>query len=138
VKAGLLARRRQRGNSDLDGIDQAAVLGLSCADWQRAGARRQLLRGDCGARHPREREQRSYDVALLANGRLQIRRKRKHHHGPRRRGERHRRSRNWATIALNVSGAGRWQLVASVNGVPKVSVTDSSASAIVAAGTAGI
>ncbi|MFN2547733.1 MAG: hypothetical protein ABR567_09900, partial [Myxococcales bacterium] len=80
-----------------------------------------------------------YDVALLASGHLQIRR----HNGSATTvlgdvasgisdlG-------NWATIALNVSGAGPVQLVASVNGVPKVSVTDSSSSAIVAAGTTGI
>src|SRR5207302_6255652 len=80
-----------------------------------------------------------YDLALLTSGHLQIRR----HNG----------STttvlgdvasgiadlsNWATISLGATGAGPVQLVASVNGVPKLSVTDSSASAIVAAGTAGL
>ncbi|TMA19044.1 MAG: hypothetical protein E6J88_18820 [Deltaproteobacteria bacterium] len=80
-----------------------------------------------------------YDVAILSTGYLQIRR----HNGSTTTvlgdvasgisdlGD-------WATIALNVSGAGPVQLVASVNGVPKVSVTDSSPSAIVAPGTAGL
>src|SRR5206468_10121870 len=44
----------------------------------------------------------------------------------------------WSTIALSASGSGPVQLVASVNGVQKLSVTDSSASAITGPGTAGL
>src|SRR5438067_13421876 len=45
---------------------------------------------------------------------------------------------NWATISLSVSGANPVRLVASVNGTAKVSVSDSSASAIAGPGTAGM
>jgi hypothetical protein len=80
-----------------------------------------------------------YDVALLANGQLQIRR----HDG---------RATavlaqgasgiadlgNWATIGLSASGAGPVQLAASVNGTVKLTATDASGSAIAVAGTAGM
>jgi hypothetical protein len=80
-----------------------------------------------------------YDVALLGNGQLQVRRWRSGvatvlgevPSGIADLG-------NWATIALSATGAGPVQLMASVNGVPKLSVSDTSASAIVAPGTAGM
>src|SRR5439155_2828283 len=72
-----------------------------------------------------------YDVALLANGNLQIRR----HNGatvtvlgeaPSGVADLGR----WATIALSATGSNPVSLVASVDGVTKVVVNDSSASAI--------
>ena len=80
-----------------------------------------------------------YDVALLANGHLQIRR----NNGsvvtvlgdvPSGIGD----LSNWSTIALSATGAGPVQLVASVDGVAKVSAVDTSAAAITTAGTAGL
>src|SRR5439155_2272793 len=44
----------------------------------------------------------------------------------------------WATIGLSVTGSNPVTLVGSANGVAKVIVNDSSASAITAAGTAGM
>jgi len=80
-----------------------------------------------------------YDVALLGNGRLQIRRIAGGTttvlgdvaSGVADLG-------SWATISLEASGAGPVQLVASVNGTAKLTVNDTSASAIVAPGTAGL
>src|SRR5438105_5247289 len=80
-----------------------------------------------------------YDVALLANGRLQIRR----HNGGTVTvladvlsgiadlG-------NWSTIALSATGGGPVQLVAFVNGAARVSAMDTSSAAITAPGTAGM
>src|SRR5204862_6804857 len=45
---------------------------------------------------------------------------------------------NWATISLSATGANPVQLVASVNGVVKLIVSDSTPSAIVLPGTAGM
>jgi len=45
---------------------------------------------------------------------------------------------SWTTIALRATGSGPVQLVASVNGVVKLTVSDAAASAIVAPGTAGV
>jgi len=80
-----------------------------------------------------------YDVALLANGTLQIRR----HNGttitvlgsaPSGIAD----LTTWATISLSATGANPVRLVASVNGAAKITASDSSASAIAGAGTAGM
>jgi hypothetical protein len=139
VKTGLWRDDGQRGNSDLDGTDQASVIGLSCADCT-VQARIVNFNAATAALDLRETANNDrYDVGVTSTGRLQIRR--------------HRGSTttvlgdvasgiadlgDWATIALTATGAGPVQLVASVNGVPKLSVTDSSASAITSAGTAGL
>src|SRR5207245_3546812 len=80
-----------------------------------------------------------YDVALLANGNLQIRR----HNGATVTvlGEAPSGIPDlgwWATIALSATGSNPVSLVASVDGVTKVVVNDSSPAAIRGAGTAGI
>ena len=78
-------------------------------------------------------------VALLANGHLQIRRTRGGATtvlGDVASGIAD--LSNWSTIGLSATGSGPVQLVASVNGTTKLTVTDSSTSAVVAAGTSGI
>src|SRR6185503_518268 len=80
-----------------------------------------------------------YAVALLGNGHLQIQRRAGSAvtvlgdvaSGVADLGD-------WATIGLSATGAGPVQLVAAVNGVTKLTVTDSSSSAIAAPGTAGM
>ena len=132
-------RDNDKANSDQRAPDQASVIGLSCADCKveakvvnfaatiAALDLRQTAAGD------------RYDVALLANGRLQIRR----HNGGTVTvladvlsgiadlG-------NWSTIALSATGAGPVALSAFVNGAARVSATDTSSAAITAPGTAGM
>ena len=128
-----------RAESDAHPSNQAAVQGLSCAD---CGVSAQVMNSGAAVAELDLRQQSSndrYDVALLANGTLQIRR----HNGasitvlgqaPSGIAD----LSNWATISLSVSGANPVRLVASVNGTAKVSVSDSSASAIADPGTAGM
>ena len=139
VIAGLWRTPGTRAESDLDGSDRVAVQSLSCADCS-VQARVLNFAAATAALDLRESASNDrYDVGLLANGHLQIRR----YNGSTTTvlgdvasgvadlG-------NWATIALQATGAGPVQLVASVNGTVKLTVTDSSPSAIVAAGTAGM
>jgi Flp pilus assembly protein TadG len=128
-----------RANADLPGVDQAAVLGLKCADCS-VRARVVAYGMATAALDLRESSGNDrYDLLLLANGRIQIRR----HNGTATTVLGEAASgiadlTEWATLSLSAAGAGPVQLVASVNGVVKLSVTDSSSSAIVAAGTAGM
>ena len=140
VTSGLWRDDGQRANSDLDGSpDRISVIGLSCADCsvQAAVVNFSATTAALDLREAASGDR--YDLALTSAGRLQIRR----HKGGTTTvlgdvasgiadlG-------NWATIALSATGAGPVQLVASVNGVPKLSVTDTSASALKGAGTAGL
>src|SRR5204862_2706277 len=80
-----------------------------------------------------------YDVALLANGTLQVRR----HNGATVTvlGQAPSGIADlgwWATIGLSVTGSNPVRPLRSANGVAKVIVNDSSASAITAAGAAGM
>src|SRR5207248_2460216 len=128
-----------RAESDLDGTDQAVVQNLSCDDC-RVSAR--VLNFSAGVAELDLRQQPSndrYDVALLANGNLQVRR----HNGATITVLSEAPSGiatldDWATIGLQATGSNPVNLVASANGVTKVIVNDSSASRITAAGTAGI
>ncbi|HUJ24394.1 MAG TPA: hypothetical protein VLW85_00135 [Myxococcales bacterium] len=126
--------------SDLDAVDQLKVVPsqLSCAECTVSakvvnfGATFAAL--DLRVQASNDR----YDVALLANGHVEIRR----HNG----------STTavlgdvatgvavsaFQTIALQAIGANPVQLTASLNGAPRLSASDSSASAIVGAGTAGL
>jgi hypothetical protein len=128
-----------RAESDAHPSNQAAVQGLSCADCSVSA---QVVNFGAAVAELDLRQQPSndrYDVALLASGTLQIRR----HNGtsitvlgqsPSGIAD----LSNRATISLSVTGANPVRLVASVNGTAKVSVSDSSASAIAAPGTAGM
>jgi hypothetical protein len=128
-----------RANADLPGVDQAAVLGLRCADCT---VRSRVIAFGMATAALDLRESSGndrYDVVLLANGRIQIRR----HNGIATTVLGEAASgiadlTDWATLSLSVAGAGPVQLVASVNGVVRLSVSDNSSSAIVAAGTAGM
>jgi hypothetical protein len=128
-----------RAESGLDGFDQAVVANLSCADCT-VSAR--LLIFSAGVSELDLRTQGSndrYDVALLSNGHIQVRR----HNGGTITILGDTASgiadlNNWATISLSVSGANPVRLVASVNGTAKLTLSDTSASAIVLAGTAGM
>ena len=132
-------RDHSAGRSDLDGSDQAVVQNLSCADCSVSA---QVINFSAGVAELDLRQQSSndrYDVALLANGNLQIRR----HNGATVTvlGEAPSGIPDlgwWATIALSATGSNPVNLVASVDGVTKVEVNDSSPSAIRVAGTAGI
>jgi hypothetical protein len=138
VVAGLW-RADGRANSDLDGVDQAVVRHLACADctvrarvvnFAAAAAALDLRVGVSNDR---------YDVALLANGQLQIRR---HNGGATtvlgQAASGLRDLTEWSTLSLAASGSNPVQLVASVNDAVKLSVADGSSSAITAAGSAGI
>jgi len=139
IVAGAWRTPGTRAESDMRGRDQVVVQSLSCADcsvqarvvnFAATAAALDLREGASGDR---------YDVALLGNGRLQVRR----YNGgvttvlgdaPSGVAD----LQNWATIALAATGAGPVQLVASVNGMAKLTVTDASGSAIVTPGTAGL
>src|SRR5205085_8429787 len=128
-----------RAESDLDGSDQAVVQNLSCADCSVSA---QVINFSAGVAELDLRQQSSndrYDVALLANGTLQVRR----HNGTTVTvlGQAPSGIADlgwWATIGLSVTGSNPVKLVGSANGVAKVIVNDSSASAITAAGAAGM
>ena len=128
-----------RAESDLDGSDQAVVQSLSCADCSVSA---QVINFSAGVAELDLRQQSSndrYDVALLANGSLQVRR----HNGATVTvlGQAPSGIADlgwWATIGLSVTGSNPVTLVGSANGVAKVIVNDSSASAITAAGAAGM
>lgn len=130
---------RTRVESDLDGREQAQVRALRCGDC-RVEAR--LINFAAGFAALDLRVQPNgdrYDAALLADGHLQIRRWRAGAStvlgdvpsGIAELGW-------WSKISLESTGTGPVQLVAAVNGVPKLSVTDASTSAIGTAGTAGM
>src|SRR5439155_9957307 len=128
-----------RAESDLDGSDQAVVQNLSCADCSVSA---QVINFSAGVAELDLRQQSSndrYDVALRANGNLQIRR----HNGATVTvlGEATSGIADlgwWSTIGLSATGSNPVNLVASVDGVTKVVVNDSSPSAIRVPGTAGI
>src|SRR5438045_1892236 len=128
-----------RAESDLDGSDQAVVQNLSCADCSVSA---QVINFSAGVAELDLRQQSSndrYDVALLANGTLQVRR----HNGATVTvlGQAPSGIADlgwWATIGLSVTGSNPVKLVGSANGIAKVIVNDSSASAVTAAGTAGM
>ena len=128
-----------RANADRDALDRAVVRGIACADC-RIDARlvgfgspengftlRETPSGD------------RYELVLLSNGHVQIRRWRSGSltvlddapSGIADLG-------NWATFAFTAQGAGPVSLTASVNGSPKLAVTDASALALTTAGTAGL
>ena len=140
VVAGLWRDDGQHANSDKTGVvDQAAVVGLSCGDCSVQAGVINFAAATAALEVREDSANNRYAVALLANGHLQIQRRNGTSttvlgdvaSGIADLG-------NWATIGMSVSGAGPVQLVASVNGVQKLAVTDSSASAITAAGTAGL
>src|SRR5438128_7215199 len=120
-----------RAESDAHPTNQTAVQGPSCADCSVSA---QVMNSGAAVAELDLRQQASndrYDVALLADGTLQIRR----HNGtsitvlgqaPSGIADLN----NWATISLSVSGANPVGLVASVNGAAKITASDSSASAI--------
>ena len=139
IVAGLWITPGMRAQSDMHPWSQVAVQSLSCAECS-VQARVMNSAAATAALDLREKVSGDrYDVALLSNGRLQIRR----YNGstitvlgdvPSGVPDLH----EWATIALSAAGSGAVHLVASVNGVVKLTVTDSSASAIVTPGTAGM
>src|SRR2546430_14303952 len=128
-----------RAQSDAHPSNQAAVQNLSCADCSVSA---QVVNFGAAVAELDLRQQPSndrYDVALLTNGTLQIRR----HNGttitvlgsaPSGIAD----LTNWSTISLSATGANPVRLVASVNGSAKIVASDSSASAIAGAGTAGM
>ncbi|TMB08582.1 MAG: hypothetical protein E6J66_16865 [Deltaproteobacteria bacterium] len=128
-----------RAQSDAHPSNQAAVQGLSCTDCSVSA---QVVNFGAAVAELDLRQQASndrYDVALLADGTLQIRR----HNGtsitvlgqaPSGIAD----LSNWATISLSATGANPVRLVASVNGTAKIIVNDTSASAIAGSGTAGM
>jgi hypothetical protein len=137
--AGSWSTKGTRAESDLDGAERAQVRSLSCAECQ---VQARLINFAAGFAAVDLRVQPNgdrYDVALLSDGHLQIRRWRAGGStvlgdvasGIAELGW-------WSTIALSASGAGPVQLVASVNGVPKLSVSDTSEAAVTPAGTAGM
>jgi hypothetical protein len=137
--AGSWSTKGTRAESDLDGSERAQVRAVSCADCSvqakvvnfGVGFAALDLRVHSGGDR--------YDVALFGTGRLQIRRWRAGVAtvlGDVASGIAE--LRNWSTISLSATGSSPVQLVASVNGVPRLSAADSSGSAITDAGTAGI
>ncbi len=139
VLSGLWRAPGTRADSDLDGADQIAVQNLSCAD---CSVQARVINFGAGIAALNLRQSASndrYDLALLPDGRLQIRRTvldstvvlAQAASGVADLG-------SWTTIALRATGSGPVQLVASVNGVVKLTVSDAAASAIVAPGTAGM
>ena len=128
-----------RANSDRDALDRAVVRGITCADC-RIDARlvgfgslengftlRETPSGD------------RYELVLLSNGHVQIRRWRTGSvtvlgdvpSGIAELG-------NWATFAFTAQGAGPVSLTAAVNGSTTLAVTDVSAQALTTAGAAGL
>ena len=128
-----------RANSDRDALDRAVVKGVACADC-RIDAR--LVGYGTGATGFTLRETGSgdrYDLVVLSNGRVQIRRWRSGTasvlgdapSGIPDLGE-------WATAAFTVVGPGPVTLTATVNGALRLTVTDASTQAITSAGAAGL
>src|SRR5438067_4176197 len=128
-----------RANSDLDTLDRANVHGVTCADC-RVDSR--LVGFGTAATGLTLREAPSgdrYDMVVLSNGHLQIRRWKSGSvtvlgdaaSGIPDLGD-------WATVAFTAQGAAPVQLTGSVNGVIRLSVTDASAQAIMTAGGAGL
>jgi len=115
------------------------VQNLSCADCSVSA---QVINFSAGVAELDLRQQSSndrYDVALLANGTLQVRR----HNGATVTvlGQAPSGIADlgwWSAIGLSVTGSNPVKLVGSANGVAKVIVNDSSASAITTAGAAGM
>ncbi|HEY1485858.1 MAG TPA: hypothetical protein VGF84_07125, partial [Micromonosporaceae bacterium] len=128
-----------RADSARTTADQASVVGLSCADctvqvalvnFKDANAILDLRQQATGDR---------YDLLLLPTGHLQIRR----HNGATTTVLGDVASgiadlTSFSTLSLAASGSAPVHLVAAVAGTAKLSVDDASASAIIAAGTAGI
>src|SRR3954468_2076376 len=127
-----------RGESELDAPDLAAVQSLSCADCA-VQARMLIFAAGTSTLSLRQSGANDrYDVALLANGHVQIRRTVGGVTAVLGDVASGADVNNWVTVALQVTGSSPVQLVASINGVTKLAVSDASASAIIAAGTAGM
>ena len=127
-----------RANSDLDALDRAMVTGITCAD---CGADSSLVA--FGAAEAmlelRVNGNDRYALVLRPDGNLEIRRYRGGTTtalatGPSQIAN----LSEYARLAFGVSGTAPVTLTASVNGVPRLTVTDATASALTAAGGAGI
>jgi hypothetical protein len=127
-----------RANSDARPLNRAAPAGVSCADCS-IDAKMINFRGGDAMLELRGSGSDRYALALTAGGALEVRR--------------YRAGVNtvlgsipsgladltvWHAFSFAVQGDHPVTLTASVDGIPKISVTDASASALVAAGAAGI
>ncbi|HEX4381990.1 MAG TPA: sialidase family protein, partial [Myxococcales bacterium] len=125
-------------NSDRDALDRATVAGIICADC-RIDAQMVNFGGGESMLELRGTATDHYALALTTNGTLQLRR----YHGTVATVLGSAASgiidlTNWASFTFSVQGSNPVTLTASVNGVEKLSATDTSASQLDAAGSAGI
>ncbi len=141
VAAGLWLVDGTRAVSDLNGVDQALVSGASCADCRVEargvgfGVEELGLFARARASAPKDR----YDAVVLGNGKLRIRRTvggattvlGEAASGIASLDE-------YARLTLTVTGSGPVTLTASVNGVARLTVTDSSPGSLSSAGSAGL
>ena len=139
VVSGLWREDGTKAQSDLDGTDEAQVVGLSCADCSLQARVDGFAAGTLALELRRQASGDRYELALLASGHVQLRR----HNGSATTVLADAASGipdlgDWSTLLLSVSGANPVQLSGSVNGAVKVSFADSSSSAITAAGGAGM
>ncbi|HTO99598.1 MAG TPA: hypothetical protein VMK66_21260, partial [Myxococcales bacterium] len=133
-----LWRDNNQANSDLDALDRASAAGATCADC-RIDAKMVNFGGGEAMLELRVSGNDRYALALTAGGKLEIRRYRAGAatvlgsvaSGIPDLGE-------WHSFAFAVQGNGTVTLTASVDGVAKISATDSSASALTFAGASGI
>jgi hypothetical protein len=131
-------RDDNRANSDLDALDRASPAGVSCSDC-RIDAKMVNYGGGESMLELRASGNDRYVLALTASGKLELRRYRS----------------GSATVlgsvssgisdltvmhsfSFSVQGSGPVSLTAWIDGVPKISATDSSSSALTASGAAGI
>jgi hypothetical protein len=131
-------RDNDKANSDLDALDRAAVAGVSCADC-RIEAKMVNFAGGESMLELRVNGANRYALALTASGVLQIRRYAgtsvtvlgSAASGIADLGA-------WHSFAFRVGGSPTVTLTAEVDGVQKLSASDSSAAAYTGAGGAGI
>jgi len=131
-------RDDNRANSDLDTLDRAAPAGVSCADC-RLDAKMVNFAGGESMLELRSSGSDRYALALTASGNLEARRYRAGvetvlgivSSGIPDLTE-------WHSFSFAAQGAGPVMLTAWIDGVPRLSVTDSSTSALTATGAAGI
>ncbi|HWE26063.1 MAG TPA: N,N-dimethylformamidase beta subunit family domain-containing protein [Myxococcales bacterium] len=132
-------RTDSRANSDFTGLDRANVNGITCADC-RIDARFNGFATPATGFTLRETPSGDrYEMVVLSNGRLQIRRWTSGSMtvlGDVASGIAW--LNDWSTAAFSVQGDGPVQLTGSINGSLKLTVTDTSAQAIAAAGGAGL
>ena len=137
--SGLWYVNARRAISDLDGTDQALENKVSCADCRVearvVGFGVPEVALSLRAATARDR----YDLVLLGSGVLRIRRVRAGVATTLAEGPSGIASlSDWATLSLQATGAAAVQLVASVNGIAKVTATDASASRLPSSGSAGL